>query len=258
MSRQNCWCGRIRTANCISCGTAVCQDHINSFPKKIFNSVHYDRVTTQSTHRVHGYGKTLADAAHHQGYWQAPRESYTCPSCRDATGAVRQSEVLRSARGWASKGSLGVAINAARRGLVYEEVGLSYSQIIQTWLSWGQPCETIGITEVTSPARSRRKLGGGHKYTPEKTKTQWYVGWNFPATVYVEVEMTGRYAGLTEWQWAGVTKLGANGDLWQRDRLMPIPHQGDVPHLVVAMAKKLCEMRGGEWLGPASVWSWSL
>ena len=247
--KTNCWCGRVRTANCINCSLPVCQEHIGTFDNEISTALYSDPITHRVTRRTLGQGRTLAEAAYHKGYWLASRESYTCPSCRNASGRQYSEEILRKATGWEKRGAFGVAVNAARLGILYEQVSLTCSEIVDAWLSTCTPPENVSVVETIRPAHSRRTITGRTKYSPERVRKLDFHGWVFAATALISIELTGPLSGITEARWCGTTTLRHDGALWINDVPQPKPCCADPVRLISAMAEKLCRAKGAEWQG---------
>jgi hypothetical protein len=205
-----------------------------------------------------GYGSTLADAALMKGYMSAAAGSFVCDNCRMADGHDLVEQVISESQSWPSD-PLIRAFKAILRGMIYEDHGLTYWQMVDRWLKLPIPPKDIALAYQKRPARMPIWTPFGRTpYRPAKVGYWREQGWEFPGTVYDEHERGGRLMGTYYWAWGGATRITRNGNVWidnnRYDRGKSANAAGNL-HLLVEMARQAVKHTAGPWEGPDVGWN---
>ncbi|HKX23907.1 MAG TPA: hypothetical protein VJM46_01595 [Candidatus Saccharimonadales bacterium] len=205
-------------------------------------------------YRNFGQGKTLAEAAYVRGYWSAPRDRFLCRGCRGRDGNQHSAQIVAKSKTWPRQDAFGFALSAACSGYVITEPGISYADVVKSWLqmNW-QPIETIEITRLVRPAKTRRAgMGQRREVRPAQHTIDKFRGWSFPGTV--QVMSRNMHTDAEIWDWGGRTDILTNGHVLHMGQPAEVPLTGATYRLIVEMARKMFLTRGHTWKGPQENW----
>lgn len=176
--------------------------------------------------------------------------------CRMKEAAASRKHWLQRFQSWRNDVFIR-ALSAVSEGIVYTEMGITYSDVIDGWPTLQVPPERVSVQRVVRPYKPGHRTPFGNGWTksrPEKTTTDFYTGWSFPNTVSLQVEIPAGHDAYLGWAWVGATVLSVDRRLWLNNQQQAKPYRGDVPHIVVEMARKYLEHHKGPWLGPPPGW----